>query len=580
MSDLATLFHFLRRLRQRHEFVLAAVAQDERRLAREQARRSALLLAESFLRRCRADAEHKNRSPQLAVIGPTQAGKSSVVNALLGAPLAGVSPLAGYTVHAHGFAAGLSEAEQTDIAEHFAPFRLLPVAALESERTDAYALTLVPEAENLPGGVIWDTPDFDSIDAGQYRAGVLRAVALADALLLVVSKDKYADQSVWDMLSLITPLGQPLAVCINKVDEASREMVVASLRRKWMDTFAAPPPIVTLPYRPGWGAHPDTDEQPAALLETARALLQSPRSNAAERAAVLLRAHWDDWLEAPRAERHAAEHWRTQIDAMLAETLQRYQRDFLDHPQHYETFQHTLAELLTLLEPPGIGAPLRRARRALTWPVRKLFRLNRPPKPAAEGEQALLTRLLAHGCDTLREAALVLREEADGGRPWWEALNQALPSECARLEAAFRPAVSRYTESFRPEIEQAAGKLLERLREHPATLNTLRATRIGADAAALALAFKTGGIGLHDFLLAPAVLSLTSLLTESALGQYLGRVRAELKQRQREAVTALFETSLRQPLEELAARLDGPGLYRLPEESLREAERALQGGRS
>lgn len=579
MADLATLSHFLRLLLQRAESVLGAAADDERSLPREQARRAALLLAESFLRRCRADAAGRNRPPQLAIIGPTQAGKSSVVNALLGVPLAGVSPLAGYTVHAQGFAARLAEPELTTVVEHFAPFRRLPVEALTPDEMDAYALTSALQAKQLPPGVIWDTPDFDSIDANSYRAGVLRTVALADALLLVVSKDKYADQSVWDMLALVAPLGQPLALCVNKVDEPSREIIVASLRRKWTETFGSPPPaVVTLPYRAGWGAHPESDEAPAALLETARALLQSPRLPAAARAETFLRRHWDDWLEIPRAEHRAAEAWQARLDAVLEETLQRYRRDFLDHPQHYETFQRTLAELLTLLELPGIGKPLRRARRILTWPARKLFRLDRPPRRhAAEGEQALLARLLAHACDRLREAALSLREEADGARPWWEALNRTLPGECARLESVFRPAVSRYAEAFRPEIERAAGKLLERLREHPGVLNTLRGARLGADATALALAFKTGGIGLHDFFLAPAVLSLTSLLTEGALGQYLGRVQAELKQRQIEAVGALFETSLRRPLRECAARLEGPGLYGLPEEALQEAERALRG---
>jgi len=572
MADLATLSRFLRLLRQRHESVLAP--DDER----SQPRRAALLLAESFLRRCRSDAAGGKRPAQLAIVGPTQAGKSSVVNALLGVPLAGVSPLAGYTVHAQGFAARLGEPELTSVVEHFAPFRRLAVEALTPDDMDAYALTSVLQAKRLPPAVIWDTPDFDSIDAAGYRAGVLGAVALADALLLVVSKDKYADQSVWDMLALVAPLGQPLALCVNKVDEPSREIIVASLRRKWTETFASPPPpVVTLPYRSGWGTHPESDDAPAVLLETARALLQSPRLPAAARAETFLRLHWDDWLETPRAERRAAETWQARLDAVLEETLQRYRRDFLDHPQHYETFQRTLAELLTLLELPGIGAPLRRARRILTWPARKLFRLDRPPKHAAEAEQALLARLQAHASDRLRETALSLRDEADGGRPWWEALNRALPGECARLESAFRPAVSRYATAFRPEIELAAGKLLERLREHPGVLNTLRGARLGTDATALALAFKTGGIGLHDFFLAPAVLSLTSLLTESALGQYLGRVQAELKQRQIEAVGALFETSLRQPLREFAARLEGPGLYGLPEAALQEAERALRG---
>ena len=53
----------------------------------------------------------------------------------------------------------------------------------------------------LPHGVLWDTPDFDSIDSATYREGVIRTIALADIIILVVSKEKYADQSVWDIMS-------------------------------------------------------------------------------------------------------------------------------------------------------------------------------------------------------------------------------------------------------------------------------------------------------------------------------------------------------------------------------------------
>ena len=43
---------------------------------------------------------------QIAVIGPTQAGKSTVLNLLTNSEAAGVSALAGYTVHAQAFYSG------------------------------------------------------------------------------------------------------------------------------------------------------------------------------------------------------------------------------------------------------------------------------------------------------------------------------------------------------------------------------------------------------------------------------------------------------------------------------------------
>ena len=87
-------------------------------------------------------------------------------------------------------------------------------------------------------------------------------------------------------------------------------------------------------------------------------------------------------------------------------------------------------------------------------------------------------------------------------------------------------------------------------------LNSLRATRVTTDAAALAVALHTGGIGVQDFIIAPAMLSVTTLLAESALGRYMGKAAEQLKQRQQAAVRELFTAALRVPLAELPDRLD------------------------
>ena len=50
--------------------------------------------------------------PQVAVLGPTQTGKSTLVNVLLGHAAAEVSPLAGFTVHPQGFWVGGADRDQ------------------------------------------------------------------------------------------------------------------------------------------------------------------------------------------------------------------------------------------------------------------------------------------------------------------------------------------------------------------------------------------------------------------------------------------------------------------------------------
>jgi len=110
----------------------------------------------------------------------------------------------------------------------------------------------------------------------------------------------------------------------------------------------------------------------------------------------------------------------------------------------------------------------------------------------------------------------------------------------------------------------------------PVTLNSLRAARASADAAGLALLLQTGGIGPHDFVLAPAVLSLTSWLSETALGKYMERVAARLKRRQLEQVKELLERRLQTVLRSLPQRLDPELRFGFEAETLRAVESQLK----
>ena len=102
-----------------------------------------------------------------------------------------------------------------------------------------------------------------------------------------------------------------------------------------------------------------------------------------------------------------------------------------------------------------------------------------------------------------------------------------------------------------------------------------RATRATADAAALGLALHTGGIGVQDFIIAPAILSVTSLLAESALGRYLHKAEADLKERQFRETKRLFDESLRPVLQGLPQRLKGEGRFNIPAEMVAAAEELL-----
>ncbi|MBS1211992.1 MAG: hypothetical protein H6R26_608 [Proteobacteria bacterium] len=573
----ASLLSFIRLIEQRHESVLRATRDPVRsdRLARSLV---SLRLAQDFLEKGELNSLYPQHPPQVAVIGPTQAGKSSVTNLLIGTEVARVSPLAGFTVHPQGFALSAGDSGWADI--YFGSGHRHTLDTLPAGNYDAYALEPVGiEAHRLGSAVIWDTPDFDSVDADAYRASVLRTIALADVILLVVSKDKYADQSVWESMRALEPLGQPTVVCLNKVPVESTATLIRSLEEKWRGVRGdTPAPILVLPYVDDWdqGCPAALEKKADQLRElVSKGIVRMERGRHRERASALVRLHWPDWTAPIRIEHDALAEWRQLVESATAGALTIYERDFLDRPQHYETFQRALAELLTLLEIPGVARAFLTARTVVTWPVRQLTRLGKSlsgHKGDISQEITVLQQATDHLLVHLNETVLEKSETSGEMRAWWRDIAQVLRRDRRIQGEQCHAAIAAYHRAFQPEIESTARQLYERLREHPAILNSLRATRVTTDAAALAVALHTGGIGVHDFILAPAILSITTLLAEGALGHYLKRAEVELKQRQRQAVSELLNRQLGANLLRLPERLESADRFNVPAEALQAAE--------
>ena len=582
----SNLLSFIRLLKQGHEGIL-------RRLAgREQARRNDLLRSlESltFAEACLEKAEINRAEPdyplQIAVLGPTQAGKSSLINWLLTQELAKTSPLAGYTVHPQGFAIDIDAAKLNWLDGYFRHYRRCLRKDLSPESYDSFLLEHTTAAEPrspFRNAAIWDTPDFDSVDAEGYRQAVLRVAALADVVILVLSKDKYADLAVWELIKLLAPLEQPAVACLNKIDPGSFSALKASFEEKWRSVRRdAPPPILPIPYLDSeQGLSGLTPEREAVLGELGRTLRSVQRNRQDAQARRLILAHWPAWTKPVKMEHRLLAEWSDLVDTALQESLELYRRDYLNHPHHYETFQRALAELLTLLEIPGLGGALVAARRVVTWPLRQIANLGRSHGLGGHdrntgAEAAVLRQVMEHLLIRTSETLLLRQDEDSAERAWWRNLSAAIREQKTPLLGKFEAAARAYLQSFQPEIEATARGLYEHLKKHPAVLNGLRATRATTDAAALALGLQTGGIGLQDFIIAPAVLSLTSMLAESALGHYLDRAAEDLKVRQLAAVETLFREAAGAALLELPDRLDQSGRMNISPEALRAAEALL-----
>jgi len=570
------MLEFIPLLRQRYQVVLNRREKAADRVLFQQ-RIDQLTLAEAFVRKGQTLGRVDGLPLQMAVIGPTQVGKSSVVNVLMGCQAAGVSPLAGYTVHPQGFCHDLPVSACAGLQRYFGGFRCIPQQDLDKSRYDCYSLA--PALENsglLPACVLWDTPDFDSIDSRTYREGVIRTLALADAIILVVSKEKYADQSVWEMMSVLESLNQPTLICLNKLVEGSEQVLLPSLQDKWQKARQDPfPEVVCLHYQklagvPIWPD--DAKSFPSRLAQ------RSDRKKHAQFEQQLLQKHWQQWLQPILEEHQAFADWEALVDNAINQALGHYQRDFLNHPQHYETFQQALAELLTLLEIPGLAGFLTGVRKALTWPVRQMMKLGQKRLHITDSsrEVALLNQIAEHALIRLNETLL---DNNGQGPPsdWWQELAGVLRNQKVALLQNFSLAARAYHLDFQHEVEQTAQSLYLKLQEQPLVLNSLRATRVTADAAVIALTLHTGGIGVHDLVIAPAMLTLTSLLAESAIGGYVHKIEAQLKQRQLDTVKQiLFMGGIRAQLLALPGQLSALAHFNISIAQLNSVEQQLK----
>lgn len=570
------MLEFITNLKQRYQIIQSSLTKETTQWTHLQTSIEQLILIESFVHKNKL-IEQGNLPLNIAVIGPTQSGKSSIVNLLLKQNIAGVSPLAGYTVYPQGFAVNLQAHDLVYIEQYFSACKEAQALSLNAIQDARYSLQYIT-TDSLSNGVLWDTPDFDSIDAQNYREGVLKSLALADVLVLVVSKEKYADQLVWDILALIEPLNQPLVAVINKLIADSQTLVIDSFKQRWQQVRQDKIPSI-VPILFTQTAVPEASRLNLANL-LQRSICQAQAKKNELIASNFIKRHWQSWLVPVRSELEAQTTWQVLVDRVVKEAIIEYQRDYLHHPHHYDTFQNALAKLLTLLEIPGLAGIITQSRKVVAWPLRKIFSLGK--KKYTKGypktqETVVLQQISAHVLLQLGDKVLDQIDQHQGNDKWWKAINSQLRQEKTLILQHFAHSTEVYHQSFKQEIKNTAQALYLKLEEHPALLNGLRATRFTTDAVMLALAVKMGGIGLHDLLIAPAMLSVTSYLAESAIGSYLQRAEAELKQRQLKAVKQqLFMRVLQQALQDLPAKIAPNAYFNISASQLAQAEAQLE----
>lgn len=580
--------------RRLHAFVRELLEATTRSCGDESAAPASLLLAEAALRY--GPLARRPRPRQIAVVGPTQTGKSTLTNLLIGLPLAQVSPLAGFTVHPQGFCRLEPAADREWTAELFAGWTRRDPNELHRGELKAWSLvdastaglTARSESPNaMRNCVVWDTPDFDSLAAQGYRSGLFEVLGLADAYVFVLSKEKYADLAAWRILRLVAGLRRPLVVCVNKVPEEHQSLIEASLSdRLSREGGPAAAQVVSLRVHRAEGGIPaDAPDARALLHAVGQVCAAGDPSVGATGALSFVREHWADWTAPLRREHAARDAWRELVRSSLGGCVEAYRRDFLEHPQRYDSFRRASAALLAMLEFPGLGTALGQVRQVLTWPARQVWRATKellaPRRDgsvsrAANVESQVVSDVLDDLLASLTREAARRADATTAEAPFWRLLLRGLTGGGGELRDAFAAAANEHTRRIDAEIRAAAGEMYESLRQRPALLNTLRAARATTDVAGVALAVKTGGTGVNDLIFAPAMLAFTSLLTEGVLGAYVNRVASRLKARQLESVRSDVLDSVVEPaLWRVAENLHGEGILGVSRAQLAAAEAAL-----
>jgi len=257
---------------------------------------------------------------QVAVLGPTQAGKSTLVNALVGAEVTTVSALAGHTRHARGAASHVADSTLDRIGRALEPAQRVAGEHLSQTDLDQFSLAavdtaLLPEARDAATDdtplIVWDTPDFDSLAADTYRRAVLAIAGMADVIVLIVSRDKYGDMAVWQLLERLAGLERCSALVVNKVDPASWPQLHEHVEQTQRERLGEVVFDVTSIAHAGPGTAVDVSR----VLATLGGLEPVPASKVRAGVHALIDRGWDEWLAPVLAEDQVQRSWRNEVDA-------------------------------------------------------------------------------------------------------------------------------------------------------------------------------------------------------------------------------------------------------------------------
>ncbi|HEX3149149.1 MAG TPA: GTPase [Gemmataceae bacterium] len=486
----------------------------------------------------------------VAVVGGAGAGKSTVVNFLVGSAVAEANPQAGYTRHPTAYLQSTTASGWSGHLGFLGSLRKLDQPAPADLDQDVYQVRRVPGDAASPLGdvIVWDCPDMTTWAASGYVPRLIEVAALADVIVYVASDERYNDEMPTQFLHLLVRAGKAVVVVLTKMSEAQTGRIVEHfegevLSRLPKATSGRPAvPVLAVPYL--------TSEQladPAGKAAVHRIplinqvmVLTDPttaRKRTVDHALQYLSTACGELLDVAQQDLAAMDAWRGLVQSSRADFDNRYRTEFLNG-EGFRRFDEARTRLLDLLELPGAGRAFAMTLFVLRMPYRGLRSLIEKAliRPAAVnvGEAQVLEGSFRAWIDQLRAEAI---RRADSN-PLWKHISQGF--NAGLTDAAhdqFQALLHSHQLSSAEEIEGAARAVTAGLEQNPAALASLRAGKLLLDVAAIILAIWAGGLDWPTIVYIFLFVSLAHQVVELIVRQYVEGRRSAIRSRKMSIVS-------------------------------------------
>ncbi len=556
----------------------------------------------------------------VAMFGGTNSGKSTVLNVLLGRPAAGMSYRARYSQHPEAYRpASMGDRFLDAFPSRFAGFsRYHDQHPPRQEDYELRAVGYRPalalnDPERLPGSalappavdaaVVWDIPDFSTEEAQIYMPAVLDTVALADLVVMAVTKENYADHRGALLRGMICDSGVPLRVVANKMEDGGALLDDVRDRVGGQGDQARRVPAHRVHPLP----HVRRDDE----LDRLASLLSAPEADVLRRAVAddvaegadlkqralagaldFLDRRFDELTAPLRTEVAVAEHWAQIVErATRYQFFDRYRTGYLEG-EKYVDFNQTLVKLMDLLEIPGVGpyiSALSRGIKAVSrFVIGAAVDLARAafgkPKPAPKKlpEEEVVIAAFERWYETLKAEAQVMADR--GGHPAWSEIARKLDSQAfyGEFVGELGGSYQEYRERMDEITAERARALYAIIAQNPRLLNTLRGIKVSLDVGTTGMVVASGGLDWTDAVIGPLVAPLQRAILEFGLEKYLDAERARLRQDQIRAFQEVIDAKMVRPVRELfegSVRPEDLHRARRDLDMVREALADVSGGR-